>query len=68
MTYEEARQYIEEAGRSGMMPGLVRMRALLGQLGNPQDKLQFIHIAGTNGKGSVAAYISSIRIRGMHPV
>ncbi len=51
MTYEEARQYIEEAGRSGMMPGLVRMRALLGQLGNPQDKLQFIHIAGTNGKG-----------------
>ncbi len=60
MTYEEARQYIEEAGRSGMMPGLVRMRALLGQLGNPQDKLQFIHIAGTNGKGSVAAYISSI--------
>lgn len=60
MTYEEARQYIKEAGRSGMMPGLVRMRGLLGYLGDPQDKLKFIHIAGTNGKGSVAAYISSI--------
>lgn len=60
MTYEEARKYIKEAGRSGMMPGLVRMRALLRYLGDPQDKLQFIHIAGTNGKGSVAAYISSI--------
>lgn len=60
MTYEEARQYIKEAGRSGMRPGLVRMRALLRHLNDPQDKLQFIHIAGTNGKGSVAAYISSI--------
>lgn len=60
MTYEEARQYIKEAGRSGMMPGLVRMRALLRRLGDPQDQLEFIHIAGTNGKGSAAAYISSI--------
>ena len=60
MTYKEARKYIREAGRSGMMPGLVRMRGLLGYLGNPQDKLRFIHVAGTNGKGSVAAYISSI--------
>lgn len=60
MNYEEARQYIKEAGRSGMMPGLVRMRVLLEYLGDPQDKLTFIHIAGTNGKGSVGAYISSI--------
>lgn len=68
MTYEEARQYIREAGRSGMMPGLVRMRVLLGHLGDPQDQLQFIHIAGTNGKGSVAAYISSILAASGHLV
>lgn len=68
MTYEEARQFIQEAGRSGMMPGLVRMRALLRHLGDPQEELSFIHIAGTNGKGSVAAYISSILAAGGHLV
>ena len=68
MTYEEARQYIKEAGSSGMMPGLVRMRALLRHLGDPQDQLQFIHIAGTNGKGSTAAYISSILVTSGHLV
>ncbi len=60
MTYDEARQYIREAGGSGMALGLDRMKNLLDKLGNPQDKLSFIHVAGTNGKGSTAAYISSV--------
>lgn len=60
MTYEEARKYIVDVGKTGSRLGLSRMRELLGRLGNPQDRLPVIHIAGTNGKGSVAAFISSI--------
>lgn len=60
MTYEEAMAYIQEAGSTGISLGLSRMRELCRRLGDPQKKLSFIHIAGTNGKGSTAAYISSI--------
>lgn len=42
------------------VPGLSRIRALLDALGNPQDSLRFLHIAGTNGKGSVAANVASV--------
>ncbi len=42
------------------VPGLERVSALLNRLGNPEDKLRFIHIAGTNGKGSVSANIASV--------
>ncbi|MBN1891968.1 MAG: bifunctional folylpolyglutamate synthase/dihydrofolate synthase [Clostridiales bacterium] len=48
------------ANRFGIRLGLERMRALMQKLGDPQDKLSCIHVAGTNGKGSVVAYISSI--------
>lgn len=60
MTYEEAMTYIQEAGSTGIQLGLSRMRELCRRLGDPQKKLSFIHIAGTNGKGSVAAYLGSI--------
>lgn len=60
MTYEEAMTYIQAAGSAGISLGLSRMRELCRRLGDPQKKLSFIHIAGTNGKGSTAAYISSI--------
>lgn len=40
--------------------GLERIRALMAALGNPQDRLRFVHVAGTNGKGSVCAYLASI--------
>lgn len=60
MDYQEARAYIEEAGKYGMVLGLSTMKNLLARLGNPQDKLSFIHIAGTNGKGSVGACLSGI--------
>ena len=60
MTYEQARQYIEEASQSGIILGLESIKNLLNELGNPQDDLQFIHIAGTNGKGSTLAFTSTI--------
>ena len=60
MNYEEARDYIKQASKSGITLGLESIRNLLEELGNPQDDLKFIHIAGTNGKGSVLAYVSTI--------
>jgi len=60
MTYQEARLFIEEAAKSGITLGLNSIKNLLNELGNPQDDLKFIHIAGTNGKGSVLAYVSTI--------
>ena len=60
MNYDEAMAYIQSASATGIRLGLSRMRELCRRLGNPQNKLSFIHIAGTNGKGSTAAYISSI--------
>lgn len=60
MNYEEARKYIEEAGQYGMVLGLSTMQNLLARLGNPQDRLLFVHIAGTNGKGSTGAFLNEI--------
>ena len=60
MTYEEARVYLDEVSKYGSVLGLDTIRELLHELDNPQDELKFIHIAGTNGKGSVLAYISTI--------
>ena len=59
MTYENAVEKIHSLLTFGSRPGLDRMRILLDRLGNPQDRLKFIHIAGTNGKGSVCAMLSS---------
>ena len=60
MTYEEAIEFIRQSGRSGIVLGLEKITELLKRLNNPQDKLRIIHIAGTNGKGSTAAVITSI--------
>ncbi len=60
MTYEEAKAYLAEISHSGIVLGLDTMRELLARLDNPQEKLQFVHIAGTNGKGSTLAFISTI--------
>lgn len=62
MTYNEALNYIHSISWLGSRPGLSRTRELLNKLGNPQNDLRFIHIAGTNGKGSVAAMLSSILV------
>lgn len=60
MNYREAVKYMDELGRYGSKPGLDRLRILASRLGNPQDKLKFIHISGTNGKGSTAAFLAGI--------
>lgn len=60
MTYKEAMEYIDSLQTCGIVPGLDSIRELCRRLGNPQDQLKFVHIAGTNGKGSVLAYISTI--------
>ena len=59
MTEIEAIERIHSVYPTGCKNGLENMRALMGRLGNPQDRLKFIHIAGTNGKGSVCAMLSS---------
>ena len=60
MTYKEARAFIDDTSKYGYILGLDTVTELLGRLGNPQDDLKFVHIAGTNGKGSILAYVSTI--------
>ena len=60
MTYEEALSYIHGVSWTFCKPGLERIRALCEALGNPQDGLRFIHVAGTNGKGSFCSMLSSV--------
>lgn len=60
MNYEEARAYLDTVAKRGSVPGLETIGNLMKELGNPQDELKYIHIAGTNGKGSVLAYTSAI--------
>ncbi|MBQ3119002.1 MAG: bifunctional folylpolyglutamate synthase/dihydrofolate synthase [Clostridia bacterium] len=57
MNREEAIKFIDNSKKFGSKLGLERIKKLCELLGNPQDKLKFIHIAGTNGKGSTSLYI-----------
>lgn len=57
---EEAVNYIHSVFWQGSIPGLGRTQTLLAKMGNPEKKLKFVHIAGTNGKGSTAAMSASI--------
>ncbi len=60
MNDKETMEYLESIQSYGIVPGLDNIKELCRRLGNPQDSLQFVHIAGTNGKGSTLAYISTI--------
>ena len=60
MTYEEALSYIHGTIRKGAAPGLGRIKELMERLGNPQEQLSYVHITGTNGKGSTAAMTASV--------
>ena len=60
MTLPEALNFIQSASWTVRKPGLERIAALTRRLGNPQDGLRFVHIAGTNGKGSTAAMLSAV--------
>lgn len=60
MTWEEAVEHINSVSRYGNRPGAECTKALLARLGNPERELKIIHIAGTNGKGSVCMYIAGM--------
>lgn len=60
MNCKEAIKYIHSLEKFGIKPGMERIRALCSELGNPQEKLKVIHVAGTNGKGSTSTMISNI--------
>ena len=60
MTYEEALQYIHSVSWKGSRPGLSRITELMRLLGNPEKRLRYLHVVGTNGKGSTCAMLASI--------
>lgn len=60
MTYQEALNYIHSVSWKGSVPGLERITELMHHIGDVQDKLRIIHVAGTNGKGSTCAMLESI--------
>ena len=60
MTYNEALEYIHSRPRMKNTDNRRAMRLLMEELGNPQDKLNIVHIAGTNGKGSCAKMLSNV--------
>ena len=67
MTYEEALNYIHSVSWTFCKPGLERITRLCEALGNPQNSLRFVHVAGTNGKGSFCAMLDAIlRSAGVH--
>lgn len=64
MLYSESVEFIHGIGKSlGSRPGLRRVSMLLERMGNPQNSLKFVHVAGTNGKGSACAMLSHILTR-----
>lgn len=60
MTYEEALEYIHGVSWTFCKPGLERISELCERLGNPEKKLRFVHVAGTNGKGSFCSMLDSV--------
>ncbi len=59
MDYKTALEFIHGRPRLRKEPTVKRMTAFLDQLGNPQDAIQGIHVAGTNGKGSTIAFLAN---------
>ncbi len=68
MDYTMAMNYINEKTKLGIVPGLVNVKELLRRLDNPQNKVKCLHIAGTNGKGSIFAYLQEILIEAGYKV
>ncbi len=68
MNFNDAVRYIESELKGGCYPGLERINNLLGLIGNPHIGMKAIHVAGTNGKGSVVAMISSILVEAGYKV
>ena len=62
MTYNEAIAYMEQIQKKGSILGLGPVQMLLTHLGKPQDKLKVIHVAGTNGKGSICTFLENMYV------
>ena len=62
MNYNEALEFIHSRMKFGSQPGMERITALCEAFDNPQDKLKFVHVAGTNGKGSTCTMISNMLV------
>lgn len=60
LTFDEAIRFVESTSWKGSVPGLERINELCKLLGHPERKVKFVHVAGTNGKGSVTAIVSSV--------
>lgn len=60
MNYEQAKELLTSQGKFYINLGLERIQAILKLIGNPQDKIKIIHVAGTNGKGSVSSILANI--------
>lgn len=60
MNYSEAREYLKNVNKLGSILGLNTIKELLKRLGNPQNELKVVHIAGTNGKGSIMTFVQNI--------
>ena len=60
MTYPKTLEYLFQLQKRGMKPGLGNMKALLSSLGDPHEKVRFVHVGGTNGKGSTCSLLASI--------
>src|SRR5690242_6254036 len=60
VSYSAALAWISSLLRFGQKPGLERMTWMLEQMGHPERSLSFIHVAGTNGKGSTCAYLTHV--------
>jgi dihydrofolate synthase / folylpolyglutamate synthase len=67
-TYEEAVQWITGLYPFGIRPGLERIEALLENFKRPERRLKFIHVAGTNGKGSVCSYLTHVLLKSGYDV
>ena len=68
MNYKEAREYMDEISVYGSVLGLDNIKELLKRMGNPEKDLAVIHVAGTNGKGSVVSYLSTIYVKAGYKV
>ena len=60
MSIETTLEYIHKTTWLGSKPGLSRTTELLEKLGNPHKSLKFVHVAGTNGKGSTCSFLASV--------
>ncbi|MFC7678084.1 bifunctional folylpolyglutamate synthase/dihydrofolate synthase [Paenibacillus sp. GCM10028914] len=67
-SYDEAVEWINGLIPFGIRPGLERIEGMLEQLGNPERRLKFIHVAGTNGKGSTCAFLTEVLLQSGYSV